>query len=133
MPYLQFLLDDASFYYYIQVILVCDPELNLQKSYIIIYSIIRPSELFVSFFLCVSSSFDGHNEDGTLDMHDDAAPNGYTPTMKANGGDARMFSRHIPVWLSDSTPDEFVVCFYSYSRIVLELNLILCTYKLNCI
>ncbi|XP_047966594.1 exocyst complex component SEC8-like isoform X2 [Salvia hispanica] len=54
------------------------------------------------------SSFDGHNEDGTLDMHDDAAPNGYTPTMKANGGDARMFSRHIPVWLSDSTPDEFV-------------------------
>ncbi|KAL1532153.1 exocyst subunit [Salvia divinorum] len=54
------------------------------------------------------SSFDGHNEDGTLDMHDDAAPNGYTPTMKANGGDARMFSRQIPVWLSDSTPDEFV-------------------------
>ncbi|KAH6782856.1 subunit of exocyst complex 8 [Perilla frutescens var. hirtella] len=54
------------------------------------------------------SSFDGHNEDGTLDMHDDAAPNGYTPTMKANGGDARIFSRQIPVWLSDSTPDEFV-------------------------
>ncbi|XP_057798893.1 exocyst complex component SEC8 [Salvia miltiorrhiza] len=54
------------------------------------------------------SSFDGHNEDGNLDMHDDAAPNGYTPTMKANGGDARIFSRQIPVWLSDSTPDEFV-------------------------
>ncbi|KAL1553199.1 exocyst subunit [Salvia divinorum] len=54
------------------------------------------------------SSFDGHNEDGTLDMHDDAAPNGHTPTMKANGGDAKMFSRQIPVWLSDSTPDEFV-------------------------
>ncbi|XP_042035948.1 exocyst complex component SEC8-like [Salvia splendens] len=55
-----------------------------------------------------SSSFDGHNEDGNLDLLDDAAPNGYTPTMKANGGDARMFSRQIPVWLSDSTPDEFV-------------------------
>ncbi|KAG6391481.1 hypothetical protein SASPL_149236 [Salvia splendens] len=55
-----------------------------------------------------SSSYDGHNEDGTLDMHDDAAPNGYTPTMKAIGGDARIFSRQIPVWLSDSTPDEFV-------------------------
>ncbi|XP_047971393.1 exocyst complex component SEC8 isoform X2 [Salvia hispanica] len=55
-----------------------------------------------------SSSYDGHNEDGTLDMHDDTAPNGYTPTVKANGGDARIFSRQIPVWLSDSTPDEFV-------------------------
>lgn len=54
------------------------------------------------------SSFDGHNDDGTLDLHDDAAPNGYTPTMKANGGDARILSRQTPVWLSDSTPDEFV-------------------------
>ncbi|KAL8551596.1 hypothetical protein ACS0TY_000616 [Phlomoides rotata] len=59
------------------------------------------------------SSFDGHNEDGTLDMHDDAASNGYTPTMKANGGDndsrdAKALYRQIPMWLSDSTPDEFV-------------------------
>lgn len=74
--------------------------------------------------MLVSSSFDGHNDDGTLDLHDDAAPNGYTPTMKANGGDARVLSRQTPMWLSDSTPDEFVVCCFTYSTIaVLELKI----------
>ncbi|KAI3458935.1 hypothetical protein Pfo_015598 [Paulownia fortunei] len=59
------------------------------------------------------SSFDGHNEDGTMDMHGDATSNGYTPSMRTNGGDtgardAKILSRQIPMWLSDSTPDEFV-------------------------
>lgn len=104
---------------------------NLHKLDNRIYSITSLSyDLFVSFFLLFSSSFDGHNEDGTLDVHDDAAPNGYTP--KANGGgDARTISRQIPVWLSDSTPDEFVVCFFSYSTTVDELKLVFHTYQLN--
>ncbi|XP_012834771.1 PREDICTED: exocyst complex component SEC8 [Erythranthe guttata] len=59
------------------------------------------------------SSFDGQTEDGTMDMHDDAPSNGHTPSMRANGGDngardAKTLSRQIPMWLSDSTPDEFV-------------------------
>lgn len=62
-------------------------------------------------------------------MHDDATSNGYTPTMKANGGDtgardAKILSRQTPMWLSDSTPDEFVVCCYKYSTIaVVELKI----------
>lgn len=72
----------------------------------------------------LSSSFDGQTEDGTMDMHDDATSNGYTPSMRANGGDssardAKSLSRQIPMWLSDSTPDEFVVCCYTYSIITL--------------
>lgn len=60
----------------------------------------------------LSSLFDGHDEDGALE-HDDATSDGYT--IKANGGDvalkdAKIMSRQIPIWLSDSTPDEFVVC-----------------------
>ncbi|KAG8380542.1 hypothetical protein BUALT_Bualt06G0026400 [Buddleja alternifolia] len=58
------------------------------------------------------SSFDGHNEDGMMDMHDDATSDGYTPSMRANGGDgardAKILSRQIPMWLSESTPDEFI-------------------------
>ncbi|KAK6135514.1 hypothetical protein DH2020_030728 [Rehmannia glutinosa] len=57
-------------------------------------------------------SVDG-GEDGTIDSHDDATSNGYTPSMRANGGDTgakdvKIVSRQIPMWLSDSTPDEFV-------------------------
>ncbi|XP_027111493.2 exocyst complex component SEC8 [Coffea arabica] len=52
------------------------------------------------------SSFDGHDEDGTLDVQEDGM-------SKVNGGDAtlkdvKLFSRQIPIWLSDATPDEFV-------------------------
>lgn len=57
-------------------------------------------------FLC-SSSFDGHDEDGTSDLTEDTV-------SKMNGGDGapkdvKTVSRQIPIWLSDSTPDEFVV------------------------
>ncbi|GER25341.1 exocyst complex component Sec8 family protein [Striga asiatica] len=57
-------------------------------------------------------SVDG-GEDGTMETHDDATSNGYTPSMRTNGGDnsgkdAKAVSRQIPMWLSDSTPDEFV-------------------------
>ncbi|KAL3523498.1 hypothetical protein ACH5RR_016332 [Cinchona calisaya] len=52
------------------------------------------------------SSFDGHDEDGALDIQEDSL-------SKVNGGDGaskdvKIFSRQIPIWLSDSTPDEFV-------------------------
>ncbi|KZV16230.1 putative exocyst complex component 4-like [Dorcoceras hygrometricum] len=59
------------------------------------------------------SSVDGHNEDGILDMND-AASEGYTPSARVNGGDsgAREMKNvarihQVPIWLSDSTPDEF--------------------------
>ncbi|KAL3647373.1 exocyst subunit [Castilleja foliolosa] len=60
----------------------------------------------------IHSSVDG-GEDGTMDSHDDATSNGYTPSMRANGGDTgardvKTVSRQTPMWLSDSTPDEFV-------------------------
>ncbi|KAL6586439.1 exocyst subunit [Orobanche minor] len=52
-------------------------------------------------------------EDGTVDSHDDATYNGYSPSLRANVGDTcsrdvKVVSRQIPMWLSDSTPDEFV-------------------------
>ncbi|KAL3838292.1 hypothetical protein ACJIZ3_022883 [Penstemon smallii] len=55
-------------------------------------------------------SFD---DDGTMDIHDDATSDGYTPSMRVNGGDSgargvKLFSRQTPIWLSESTPDEFV-------------------------
>ncbi|XP_022861601.1 exocyst complex component SEC8-like isoform X2 [Olea europaea var. sylvestris] len=57
------------------------------------------------------SSFDGHDEDVGMDGLDDATSDGYT--MRVNGGDTvsrdgKIVSLHIPIWLSDSTPDEFV-------------------------
>ncbi|XP_073128850.1 exocyst complex component SEC8 isoform X2 [Henckelia pumila] len=59
-----------------------------------------------------SSSVDGHNEDGAVDMND-AASEGYTPSARVNGGDSgtremKIVARQVPIWLSDSTPDEFV-------------------------
>lgn len=67
--------------------------------------------LSLSKCLC-SSSFDGHDEDVGMDGLDDATSDGYT--MRVNGGDTvsrdgKIVSLHIPIWLSDSTPDEFVV------------------------
>lgn len=69
----------------------------------------------MSFFavLC-SSSFDGHEEEGALEIQDEAATDGCSAIVRANGGDAglkevQIISRHIPTWLSYSTPDEFLV------------------------
>lgn len=60
-----------------------------------------------------SSSYDGHEEDGGFDGHGETASNGYTASGRVNGGDnskdAKTISRQIPIWLSASTPDEFVV------------------------
>ncbi|CAI9767484.1 unnamed protein product [Fraxinus pennsylvanica] len=57
------------------------------------------------------SSFDGHDENGGMDGLDDATSDGYT--MRVNGRDTvsrdgKIVSLQIPIWLSDSTPDEFV-------------------------
>ncbi|KDP32586.1 hypothetical protein JCGZ_13136 [Jatropha curcas] len=48
------------------------------------------------------SSFDGHDEEGTLEAHDDANLDGHG-TMRVNGSDGK-----VPRWLSNSTPDEFI-------------------------
>lgn len=58
-------------------------------------------------FFWFSSSFNGHDEDGALDLQDDTL-------AQANGGngllrDVKMDSHQIPRWLSESTPDEFCV------------------------
>lgn len=59
------------------------------------------------------SSFDGHDEEGALEIQDEAATDGYSAVIRANGGDAglkevQIISQHIPIWLSYSTPDEFL-------------------------
>ncbi|XP_028072262.1 exocyst complex component SEC8-like [Camellia sinensis] len=56
------------------------------------------------------SSFDGHDEDGAMEIHDEAALDGHTAPIRVNGGDkdVKIVSRQISTWLSDSTPDEFV-------------------------
>lgn len=59
------------------------------------------------------SSFDGHDEDGALDMHDEAASDGHAAANRVNSGhsslkDGKIVSRQIPPWLINSTPDEFV-------------------------
>ncbi|KAK3043590.1 hypothetical protein RJ639_001652 [Escallonia herrerae] len=61
----------------------------------------------------VSSSYDGHDDDGALDMHDEATLDGYAASVRVNGGDSnlkdvKIVSHVIPTWLSFSTPDEFV-------------------------
>lgn len=69
----------------------------------------------MSFLLVLcSSSFDGHDEEGALEIQDEAATDGYSAVIRANGGDAglkevQIISQHIPIWLSYSTPDEFLV------------------------
>jgi exocyst complex component 4 len=57
--------------------------------------------------LSCSSSFDLHDEDGALDLQDDTL-------TRVNGGDSalkdvKIVSHHVPRWLSESTPDEFLV------------------------
>ncbi|KAK3015768.1 hypothetical protein RJ639_007496 [Escallonia herrerae] len=59
------------------------------------------------------SSYDGHDDDGALDMHDEATLDGYAASVRVNGGDSnskdvKIVSHLIPTWLSFSTPDEFV-------------------------
>ncbi|XP_027367422.1 exocyst complex component SEC8 isoform X2 [Abrus precatorius] len=58
------------------------------------------------------SSFDGHDEEGTLDSNEEATLDGNTAAMRINGGDVPKDSntalRQMPAWLSNSTPDEFL-------------------------
>jgi hypothetical protein len=61
-----------------------------------------------------SSSFDGYDEDGALELHDDATSDGHKASIKVNGGDGnlkdvKIVPRQMPTWLSNSTPDEFLV------------------------
>jgi len=78
---------------------------------------------FMSIFL--HSSFDGPDED--LDISDEATPDGHIGSMRANGGngnmkDIKIVSHQIPSWLSNSTPDEFIVwTLYLKTRLVLNL------------
>lgn len=49
-----------------------------------------------------------------MELHDEAASDGHAASMRANGGDGnikdiKMVPRQIPSWLSNSTPDEFIV------------------------
>ncbi|KAL6983384.1 hypothetical protein U1Q18_016770 [Sarracenia purpurea var. burkii] len=60
-----------------------------------------------------SPSFNGHDEDGALEIDDEATSDGHTASIRVNGGDSapkdvKIVSRQIPAWLSYSTPDEFV-------------------------
>ena len=62
--------------------------------------------------ICLHSSFDGH--DGDLDISEEATSDGHIASMRASGGggnvkDIKIASRQIPSWLSNSTPDEFIV------------------------
>lgn len=61
-----------------------------------------------------SSSFDGHDEEGALELHDDATSDGHMASIRINGSDGNLkdvksVSRQMPTWLSNSTPDEFLV------------------------
>ncbi|XWS75196.1 hypothetical protein CRYUN_Cryun01aG0064600 [Craigia yunnanensis] len=47
------------------------------------------------------SSYDGHDEDGSLEPHDERLNGG-------DGKDVKVISHQIPLWLLNSTPDEFV-------------------------
>lgn len=51
-----------------------------------------------------SSSFDGHDEEDSVE-HDES-----TADTARNGTDSKLLSHQLPPWLSDSTPDEFIVC-----------------------
>ncbi|KAK3232528.1 hypothetical protein Dsin_004409 [Dipteronia sinensis] len=52
------------------------------------------------------STFDGHDEEGSLEQHNESSSDGHGAVI--NGGDGNLKSRQIPLWLSNSTPDEFV-------------------------
>ncbi|KAJ0102483.1 hypothetical protein Patl1_06037 [Pistacia atlantica] len=58
-----------------------------------------------------SSTLDGHDEEGSPRIHDEAGSDGHM--ARINGGDGnlkdmKIFSHQIPTWLSNSTPDEFI-------------------------
>lgn len=59
------------------------------------------------------SSFDGHDEKGALDLNGEATLDGNMATMRINGSDvpkdANVALHQMPMWLSNSTPDEFLV------------------------
>ena len=74
---------------------------------------IFPPSKYTSECAC-SSSFDGYDEDGALELHDDAASEGHKASIRVNGGDGnlkdvKIVPRQMPIWLSNSTPDEFLV------------------------
>lgn len=52
-----------------------------------------------------SSSLDGYDEEGASEGHDTVRANGVEGYAK----DAKAISRQLPSWLSNSTPDEFLV------------------------
>lgn len=59
------------------------------------------------------SSFDGRDEEGALELPDDATSDGHMASTRVNGGDGipkdvKIVSRQMPIWLSNSTPDEFL-------------------------
>uniref|UniRef100_A0A7N2MDR3 Exocyst complex component Sec8 n=1 Tax=Quercus lobata TaxID=97700 RepID=A0A7N2MDR3_QUELO len=59
------------------------------------------------------SSFDGRDEEGALELPDDATSDGHMASIRVNGGDGipkdvKIVSRQMPIWLSNSTPDEFL-------------------------
>ena len=66
-------------------------------------------EFVLPFSVCqFSSSVDGPDEEGNLELHDEATSDGHSTSAKANG-DAKVVPRHMPTWLQHSTPDEFLV------------------------
>ncbi|CAN6565857.1 unnamed protein product [Malus baccata var. baccata] len=52
------------------------------------------------------SSFDGVDEEGTSELHDEATSDGHT-SVRING-DVKIVPREMPTWLQYSTPDEFL-------------------------
>ncbi|XP_038680238.1 exocyst complex component SEC8-like isoform X2 [Tripterygium wilfordii] len=59
------------------------------------------------------SSFDGHDDDGSLEIHDEGTLDGHAASTRVNGGngnmkDVKIVPRQIPTWLANSTPDEFL-------------------------
>ncbi|XP_054817505.1 exocyst complex component SEC8 [Prosopis cineraria] len=57
-------------------------------------------------------SFDGHEEEGALEINEEAALDGHMSTLKVHGGDVTKDTKtafsQMPIWLSNSTPDEFL-------------------------
>ncbi|KAK4756090.1 hypothetical protein SAY87_009847 [Trapa incisa] len=55
------------------------------------------------------SSYDGHEDEGPPDLHDEIGLDENHASFKVNGVDGvKSFSRQIPTWLSQAIPDEFL-------------------------
>ncbi|KAK7292470.1 hypothetical protein RIF29_08251 [Crotalaria pallida] len=52
-------------------------------------------------------SFDGHDDEGSLELNEEATLDGNMATARING-DTKIALRQMPTWLSNSTPDEFL-------------------------